>query len=525
MSRTREWVKFASLVGIALGLAVAFAAIIDLPRRPLAAQQPQTEIFRQQKPAPVEAAQPVVDLGNAFTAVAEVVRPAVVYISARQSVEAAREQQQHPELPPGFEQFFDQRDLEPQPRAGSGSGFILSSDGYIMTNNHVVAPFDELTVRLFDGREFDAETIGRDANTDIAIIKIDASDLPTVALGDSDDLHVGEWVLAIGTPLGDAFSFTVTAGIVSGRGRDLRLNRSQWRISDFIQTDAAVNPGNSGGPLVNINGQVVGVNAAIASRTGLYAGYSFAIPVNLAKIIGDQLIREGKVTRAALGVQVRDATAADAEYAGLQRVRGVMIVAFSGENSPAEQAGLEAEDIIVVLDGQEVDYVAQLQQIVGFKRPGETVEVTVRRHGGVEHTFTVRLQEAQEAEPQQIAQVEPIEQPRGGSYEDKLGVRVEELSDEMLRADRRLGTDQRGLVITEVDPSGPARDVLDAADSRRGLLPIITHVNGERVTTLEDLGRVLPDVAPGEVVSLRLFILLARQAQQSVIVRYRAGGQ
>jgi len=525
MSRTREWVKFASLVGIALGLAVAFAAIIDLPRRPLAAQQPQTEIFRQQKPAPVEAAQPVVDLGNAFTAVAEVVRPAVVYISARQSVEAAREQQQHPELPPGFEQFFDQRDLEPQPQAGSGSGFILSSDGYIMTNNHVVAPFDELTVRLFDGREFEAEVVGRDPNTDIAIIKIDASDLPTVALGDSDDLRVGEWVLAIGTPLGDAFSFTVTAGIVSGRGRRLGLNTNQWAISDFIQTDAAVNPGNSGGPLVNINGQVVGVNAAIASRTGLYAGYSFAIPVNLAKIIGDQLIREGEVTRAALGVQVQDATAADAEYAGLPRVRGVMIVAFSGENSPAEQAGLEAEDIIVELDGQEVDYVAQLQQIVGFKRPGETVEVTVRRRGGVERTFTVRLQEAQEAEPQQIAQVEPIEQPRGGSFEDnKLGIRVEELSDEMLRADRRLGNDQRGLVITEVDPSGPARDVLDAADSRRGLLPIITHVNGERVTTLDDLERVLPSVAPGEVVSLRLYIL-ARQTQRTGIVRYRAGGQ
>jgi serine protease Do len=521
-------VKFATIVGVAVGLAIAFASVVDVPRRPLAAQQPQSEIFRQQRPAPVEAAQPVVDLGNAFAAVAEVVRPAVVYISAQQTVEQARDAQPHPELPPGFERFFNPEDLEPQPRGGSGSGFILSSDGYIMTNNHVVTiddePFGDLTVRLFDGREFDAEVVGRDANTDIAIIKIDASDLPTAALGDSEELRVGEWVLAIGTPLGDAFSFTVTAGIVSGRGRNLRLNTNQWAISDFIQTDAAVNPGNSGGPLVNINGQVVGVNSAIASRTGVYAGYSFAIPVNLAKVIGDQLIREGKVTRAALGVQVRNATAADAEYVGLRQVRGVMIVDFASEGSPAERAGLQPEDIIVALDGEPVDYTAQLQQIVGYKRPGETVDVTVRRHGGDERTFTVRLQEAQETEPQQVAQVEPEAQPNEGSYEDKLGIRVEELSDDMMRADRRLNDENRGLVITEVDPSGPARDALDAADSRRGVLPIITHVNGERVRTIEDLERLLPDIAPDEIVSLRLQIFIGR-TQQTGVVRYRAGGR
>jgi serine protease Do len=397
-----------------------------------------------------------------------------------------------------------------------------------MTNNHVVAPsgetFDLITVRLFDGREFEAEVVGRDPNTDIAIIKIDASDLPTVALGDSDDLRVGEWVLAIGTPLGDAFSFTVTAGIVSGRGRRLGLNTNQWAISDFIQTDAAVNPGSSGGPLVNINGQVIGVNAAIASATRYYSGYSFAIPVNLAKIIGDQLISEGEVTRAALGVQVRDATAADAEYAGLSRVRGVMVVGFSTGDSPALRAGLEPEDVIVALDGEEVDYVAQLQQIVGFKRPGESVEVTVRRRGGEEHTFTVRLDQARETDQQQVARAEPESRPEGGSYEEKLGIRVEELSDDMMRADQRLGSEQQGLVITAVDQSGPARNTLGAADARRGVLPIITHVNGERVRNLDDLERLLPQIEPGDVVSLRLFVL-TRQTAAPQIARYRAGGR
>lgn len=532
MSRTREWIKLTSLVGIALALAIAFASVIDTPRRPLAAQQPQSEIFRQQKPAPVEAAQPVVDLGNAFSAVAEVVRPAVVYINVEESEEEARErgqEQQHPQLPPGFEQFFDLQDFEPRPQRGSGSGFILSSDGYIMTNNHVVAPppagevLDFLTVRLFDGREFEAEVVGRDPNTDIAIIKIDGTDLPTVALGDSDDLRVGEWVLAIGTPLDNAFSFTVTAGIVSGRGRRLNgLQASQWSISDFIQTDAAVNPGNSGGPLVNINGQVVGVNSAIASRTGYYAGYSFAIPVNLAKIIGDQLIREGEVTRAALGVMVADATAADAEYVSLPTVRGVTVAGFPNDDSPASQAGLEIGDVIVALDGEPVDYVAQLQQTVGFKRPGETVDVTVRRAGGVERTFAVRLGTAgEQEEQQQVARIEPMRED-DSSYEEKLGARVRELSEEMIASDRRLEENQ-GLVITEVDQSGAARRAgLLAVDPRQGFLPIITHVNGERVRTHADLQRVTADIQLGDVISLRLFEI-GGQDSRTRVVRYRAG--
>jgi S1-C subfamily serine protease len=199
-----------------------------------------------------------------------------------------------------------------------------------------------------------------------------------------------------------------------------------------------------------------------------------------------------------------------------------MVVGFSTDASPALRAGLEPEDVIVALDGEEVDYVAQLQQIVGFKRPGETVEVTVRRRGGEERSFTVRLDEARETEPQQVAQAEPEEQPEGGSYEDKLGIRVEELSDDMIRADRRLTSEQQGLVITAVDQSGPARNAVAAANARQGLLPIITHVNGERVRTLDDLERLLPAIQPGDVVSLRLF-LLTRDGAGPQVVRYRAG--
>lgn len=525
MSRTREWIKFGTLIGVTLALAAAFMSLIDAPTRSLA-QQPAVQIAAN-RPAPVQASQPVVDLGDAFASVAEVVRPAVVYIQSQQRVEARTQQQQpHPELPAPFDRFFldPRQDVPQQPQRGSGSGFLISPDGYIMTNNHVVEGFDFLDVRLFDGRKFSAKVVGRDSDTDVAIIKIDARDLPSVSLGNSDSLRVGEWVLAIGNPLGQQFSFTVTAGIVSGRGRLLNtLQRSDWSISDFIQTDAAINRGNSGGPLVNIHGQVVGVNSAIASQTGFYEGYSFAIPINLARTVGDQLIATGKVTRAALGVRVAAASDADAEYVGLKEVRGVVIHDFASDESPAKRAGLEQGDVIIAVDGKEVDYVAQLQQIVGFKRPGERVTVTVMRPGGKRQDFAVRLVEAGAEPPARVASVEQPRTPESGSFERKLGITVEEVSSNAAAGDLRLGDAQRGLVITAVDPNGPARDVLAAADARQRYLPIITHVNGERVRTPAELQRALAAVRSGDVVSLRLFETIA-ETTRSRVVRFRAGG-
>jgi serine protease Do len=272
---------------------------------------------------------------------------------------------------------------------------------------------------------------------------------------------------------------------------------------------------------VNIRGQVIGVNAAIASQTGYYAGYSFAIPMNLVRTVADQLIADGKVTRAALGIQVRDAGDEDAEYAGLDAVRGVLVVEFSGADSPARKAGIEREDIIVEVDGRRVDYVAQLQQIVGFKRPGEVVDVVVARRGGEQKTIQVRLTEAN-AEPQEVAAAEPSG-PGEPTFQNKLGVAVEEMTAQMEAVDERLGAENNGLVVVAVDPNGPARGVLTAPDPQRRIIDVITHVDGERVTTLSGLRDLLSSVEVGDIVSLRVFTLQGQLAQTRV-VRIRAGG-
>jgi serine protease Do len=517
MSRRREWIKFGALVGVALALAVAFVSALDIPAKTFAQQPSGTVIV--DRPAPVEAAQPIVDLGNAFAAVAEAVRPAVVFIEARAD---SRAQEQRPPVPSPFDRFFDSPEQQ-RPRRGTGSGFIISSDGYLVTNNHVVDGFDQLDVTLFDGRVYIAEVVGGDADTDVAVLKIDARNLPSVSLGDSDDLRVGEWVLAIGNPLGEAFTFTVTAGIVSGRNRGLAgLNNSRWNIQDFIQTDAAINPGNSGGPLVNINGQVVGVNSAIASRTGFYSGYSFAIPVNLARIVSEQLIETGKVTRAALGVSIEEADPEDSEFVGLDEVRGVMVADFSGDDSPAKRAGLEQGDVIIEVDGDRVDYVAQLQQMVGFRKPGDRIMVTVMREGGQRLEIPVVLGEANTQEDPQVASLDRPERGETASHLSKLGLELEALPAE-LASRGGISSENRGPIIVRVDPNGPARGKpLAPATPRQGVLDIITHVNGKRVRTLDDLENTLGTVAAGSIVSLRVYQLRGNQAA-SRVVRLRAG--
>jgi serine protease Do len=517
MSRRREWFKFGALVALALALAVTFVSALNIPGQTFA-QQPSGTVIAD-RPAPVEAAQPVVDLGNAFTAVAEAVRPAVVFIEARAN---SRTQEEHPAVPAPFDRFFDSPERQ-QPRRGIGSGFIVSADGYIVTNNHVVDGFDQFDVRLFDGREYVAEVVGGDGDTDVAVIKIDAGDLPSVSLGDSDDLQVGEWVLAIGNPLGEAFTFTVTAGIVSGRNRGLAgLNSSRWNIQDFIQTDAAINPGNSGGPLVNINGQVVGVNSAIASRTGFYSGYSFAIPINLARIVSEQLIETGKVTRAALGVSIREADPEDAEFVGLDEVRGVLVADFSGADSPAREAGLQQGDVIIEVDGERVDYVPQLQQRVGFKRPGDRITVTVMRDGGQRLDIPVVLGQANTQEEPQVASLDRTERGETASYQSKLGLELEAFPSE-LASRGGIGSENRGPIIVRVDPNGPARGkALAPASPRQGVLDLVTHVNGQRVRTLDELEDALGNVAAGSIVSLRVYQVRGTQGASSV-VRLRAG--
>src|SRR5213080_1968255 len=266
--RTRDWLKFGTLVAIAFVFGLAFASTLNLPKQSGAAETLVVPALSSTEAAPQPSAlalKAAGDFQDAFVAVAEHVKPSVVFIRS-QHVERGDNQRR---LPPGFQDFFPNLRRRPQVEQGSGSGFIVSADGYILTNNHVVAGADKVTVKLYDKREFTAKVVGTDPNTDVAVIKIDTRGLPTAQFGNSDSTRVGEWALAIGNPFGEAFGFTVTAGIVSAKGRLLRdLQQTRYTIQDFIQTDAAINPGNSGGPLVNIRGQVVGINSAIASETG-----------------------------------------------------------------------------------------------------------------------------------------------------------------------------------------------------------------------------------------------------------------
>ncbi len=511
--------KFGVLVALTFVLAATFAGAGDRPvRTPVQQEAAALQVLATPAPAPLpEVAQPAAGLSGSFKAVADLVRPAVVFIRA-DVIETARQQ-----VPRGFEDLFPDSRGGQRLRRGQGSGFIISADGYIITNNHVVENASKLMVRLYDKREFEARVVGRDPSTDVAVIKIDASGLPAVSLGNSDSLSVGEWVLAVGNPLGEQFSFTVTAGIVSAKGRVLRglPIQSAYRILDFIQTDAVINPGNSGGPLVNIRGQVMGVNAAIASDNGFYQGYGFAIPANLVRAVSSQLIADGRVTRAILGIQINPVTPEDAEYVGLDEIRGVRVDDFSADG-PAEAAGIRRGDIIVELDGERVDYVGQLQQLVGFRHPGETVRVTVVRRGGEHVDIPVRLSEAP-SEETTVASTVPAEEPAPGNHETKLGIAVRPLDEETAGRQARIGAQNTGLAVMSVDLNSPARDRLFPA--QRGQLgDIITHVNGARVHTIADLDAALGETGAGDLISLRVFNPAGNQGSGiSRVVRLRIG--
>src|SRR5216110_1979882 len=504
--RTRDWLKFGTLVAIAFVFGLAFASTLNLPK-----QTSATASILSTQPAAAVAATPIpqpslkatAELGDAFVAVAEHVRPEVVFIRS-QHVERAQDQR----LPPGFEDFFPNLRRRPQVEQGSGSGFIVSADGYILTNNHVVAGADKVTVRLYDKREFTAKVVGTDPNTDVAVIKIDARGLPGVAFGNSDSARVGEWVLAIGNPLGEAFAFTVTAGIVSAKGRLLAgLQQTRYAIQDFIQTDAAINPGNSGGPLVNIRGQVIGINSAIASETGFYAGYGFAIPMNLARTVMDQLVKTGKVERAVMGVAIHDARQEDADAVGLKQISGVVVDSYTSDDSPARKAGIQPGDVIVAVDGQPVDNTPQLQQRVAFKKPGETVEVTVLRQGGDKKTVTVRLARAPGEADSEVAAVSSKSKGDASSKEEMLGISVEPLTQDDARDVRLRSVLERGggLVVTDVSPDGPAYGPgrLQASDDPWGP-DIIVAVNGMPTRTRAAFREALRKVKPGDVVTLQV---------------------
>ena len=319
-----------------------------------------------------------------FTFAAEKTTPAVVHIKTKVAQKSSGRQFSSP-----FDDFFGFGDpfgggrrQQPQLQEASGSGVIISADGYIVTNNHVVAEAEEVTVMLNDKREFKAKVISTDPSSDLAVIQIKANNLPFLTFGDSDALRVGEWVLAVGNPFN--LESTVTAGIVSAKGRQNIIDRdseaSANPLESFIQTDAAVNPGNSGGALVNLKGELVGINTAIYSRTGQFAGYSFAVPVSIVKKVSGDLIKYGNVQRGFLGVTISDVNSKLAEEKDLKTTTGVHVNGFA-ENSAAKDAGIKINDVIVKIDGNEIKTLAKLMELVGSKRPGEKVNVTVNRDG------------------------------------------------------------------------------------------------------------------------------------------------
>jgi serine protease Do len=487
-------VRFGVAVVIAFVAGLLFAAGFDLTRFSYA----QTGMNVSAAPLPQG------DVRAGFSAIAERVTPAVVSIQTERDARRAQTRTRG-RGPPGFEEFFRQfdPDARAEPIQADGSGFIVSRDGYILTNNHVVGDADRVTVTLTDHRIFKAKVIGGDPTTDVAVIKIDGRDLPQTTLGEDTLSHVGDWVVAIGNPLG--LDFTVTAGIVSAKGRgnsDLQgLMEGQYSIADFLQPAAAINPGNSGGPLVNSRGEVIGINSAIASRTGFYSGYGFAIPISLARSVMDDLIKHGRVRAPVLGVQIQEVTPEDAKVAGMERIAGATVHAFTpSEGSPAEQAGLRAGDVIVAADGRAVDRVSTLQRIVRGHEPNENVAIDVMRYGE-KKSFRVKLGE-REDEP---SVVRAVSNPRPASDDSKglpIGITVEPVGSEFAR-DAHLETGDQGLRVMDVSPSGPARGII----APRGI-DVITDVQypvKKKVHAVADLQQVLAGLKPGDVVSLRVY--------------------
>ena len=482
---------------------LVFASAFDFTRIGYAQQRGAAQAS---KPTPQDV-KPLADASNAFVSIAEHVTPAVVSIETERTARRADPRQRR--VPPDLQDFFRQfEDRGDQPVQGNGSGFIVSKDGYILTNNHVVADAERMTVRMTDGRVFRARLIGRDPTTDVAVIKIDASSLPAVTFGDDGATRVGEWVLAIGNPLG--LDFTVTAGIVSAKSRDVQglPGRTQYSITDFIQTDAAINPGNSGGPLVNIRGEVVGVNSAIASQTGFYAGYGFAIPISLARDVMDDLIQHGRVRRAVLGVSISPVDADDAQASGLSEIRGAKIGGYTDEaTSPAARAGVQPGDIIVAVNGTPVHGVGSLQRLIRTHEPGETVELEIVRFGQ-RKKFRVKLAEAETDQTVARASLEPDRQAETVSY-GKLGIQVEALPTDLVR-EARIAEAERGVLVSGVSRDGPAYNRLIERDV---IIRVLNPSPARDIRSVEDLERVLARLKKGDYVSVLVYNL-AREPEQ-----------
>ncbi|GIZ11142.1 DegQ family serine endoprotease [Pseudomonas sp. NCCP-436] len=438
-----------------------------------------------------------------FTELVESASPAVVNISTRQKMpeRSMAGQSGLPDLeglPPIFREFLE-RSIPQMPRSPGerqreaqslGSGFIISPDGYVLTNNHVVADADEIIVRLSDRSELEARLVGADPRSDVALLKVEGSGLPTVPLGKADDLKVGEWVLAIGSPFG--FDHSVTAGIVSAKGRSLPTEN----YVPFIQTDVAINPGNSGGPLFNLKGEVVGINSQIFTRSGGFMGLSFAIPMEVAMQVADQLKAEGRVTRGWLGVVIQEVNKDLAESFGLNKPAGALVAQVL-EGGPADKGGLQVGDVILSLNGKPIVVSADLPHLVGGLKPGERAEMEVVRDGSRQKlalTIGTLPEEGQELAAAGIG--------GGERSSNRLGVTVAELTSEQKKS-----LDLRGGVVVKEVLNGPAAMI--------GLRPgdVITHLNNQTIDSAENFARVAKALPKNRSVSMRVL----RQGRASFI--------
>lgn len=420
----------------------------------------------------------------------EIVRsssPAVVKIIVEQSAtRGAQGQPRQQEIPEYLRRFFEFRGAPPEShqRMGMGSGFIISADGYIVTNNHVVEGADSVLVRMSDRREFDAEIIGTDPRSDLALLRIDGSALPALNIASDDELEVGEWVLAIGSPFG--LDYSVTAGIVSAKGRSLPTENNENYVP-FIQTDVAINPGNSGGPLFNLDGQVIGVNSQIFTRGGGSIGLSFAIPAPVVRNVVAQLKEHGRVTRGWLGVSIQDVDKNLAESFGLDKPKGALVAQVSSD-SPAEAAGLETGDVIVTFDGKEIRTSSELPHVVGLIAPDTTVTAEIVRNRK-RKTLKVKVGGLDAQDSYSLAAAS-ADVSRGG----RLGVVVESVPAEELE---RFGING-GVAVREVRPGSAAAD----AGIRVG--DVITLIESSPTKSAEVFDRVVDKLPANSSVRIRL---------------------
>jgi serine protease Do len=484
---------------MALSVVIGALLVTDFRKIPLGLAGPDVKLGADNPP--VNPSQSVTTLNDAFVAVSKAVTPQVVSIVVTTKSPVPDQNDENGDQGDGGFDPFEMFRFQPKgPQRGSGSGVVITPDGYILTNNHVVesAATNGITVELNDGRRFDAKLIGRDPLTDLAVVKIEATDLPTAAFGNSDDAQVGQLVIAVGNPLG--LNSTVTQGIISALGRgQLNLNRDAagYGVEDFIQTDAAINPGNSGGGLFDLRGALIGINSAIATRTGYYQGYGFAIPVNLARSVAQDLIEDGKVNRGYIGVQIKPVDPTMAKALNLPQREGVLIGGVV-PNGAAAAAGLKQSDVILEVDGQTVSTPNHLQSIVARKRAGEEVKLKVFRDGKTFET-TVRLKPRDEkddlAEERNPAEADEITKDTDRNVKlDQLGMAVRTLDPQTRK---QSGVDH-GVLVSKVDMYSEAQD--------QGLTEgdIILSVNRKAVNSPEDFRKIVESSRAGDAMLLQI---------------------